>query len=206
LPDIFSEEIRERGQAKLRAMITVNRDDIDWAAVIRTSNELNEQEQSWLKEMPREDRRKSQRRALKRRKKVDAAGSFSVNLLTYRGYDDGKVKKRSKHRQWWRGSHGSSTFYSALEDSVSEASSGSAAHRSCDTDTMDVMDDNDFVKSLRSHSRHRKNPEISSSQPARSARSSQVVDFYGGRSNISGTNLVQPCREDYCTSYIIYTS
>jgi hypothetical protein len=151
LHDIFSEEIRERGQAVLRAMITENRDNIDWTAVIRTSNELHEQEQRWLKEeKPRKYRRESQRRALERRKKVDAAGSFSVNMLTYRGYDDGKVKKRSKHRQL-RGSHSSSTFYSALEDSVSEGSSGSAAHRSCDTDTMDVMDVNDFVKSLRSH-------------------------------------------------------
>jgi hypothetical protein len=147
---ISSEEIRERGQAVLRAMITENRDDIDWAAVIRTSNALHEQEQRrWLKEMPREDRRKSQRRALERRKRVDAAGSFSVNMLTYQSYhDDGKVKKRSKHRHR-QGSHGSSSssFYSVLEDNVSEASAASTAHISCDTDTMYVMDDNGFVKS-----------------------------------------------------------
>jgi hypothetical protein len=169
LEDMSSKEIRqfrERGQAVLQAMITENRDNIDWAAVIRTSNKLHEQEQRWLKEKPRKDRRKSQKQALERRKKVDAAGSFTVNMLTHRGYDEEKVKKRSKLRQQ-QGSHGSSTFYSALEDNMSEASSGSAGHRSCDTDTMDVS---------------------------------------GGKSNITETNLSQPCREDYCTRYIRSTN
>uniref|UniRef100_A0A7S1UP92 Uncharacterized protein n=1 Tax=Grammatophora oceanica TaxID=210454 RepID=A0A7S1UP92_9STRA len=84
------DEEREEGQALLRSMITspgTSADDVDWAAVIAKANELHCREQEWLRKQDRKDRRlfhQRQRKALQKRKRFDAIGSFSVNLLTYR--------------------------------------------------------------------------------------------------------------------------
>lgn len=80
------EQEREEGQALLRSMI-LKEDEIDWGAVIAKADALHRREQAWLRRRSRKERilfRKRQRKALQRRRRFDAIGSFNVNLVTYR--------------------------------------------------------------------------------------------------------------------------
>jgi len=84
------EQEREEGQALLRSMV-VSSEEVDWAAVIAKANELHRKEQLYLQHKNRRQRRlleRVQKRALQKRRRVDSIGSFSVNMLTFRGPDD----------------------------------------------------------------------------------------------------------------------
>jgi len=85
------EREREEGQALLRSMVEAN-NTVDWAAVIAKAQELHVREQSLMQKRRRKESfasRHKNRRDLARRRRKDAVGSFSVNLLTYR--QDGTV-------------------------------------------------------------------------------------------------------------------
>ena len=81
------EQDRREGKALLREMV-VKSDDVDWDAVIRQADFLHKKEQERLQKREHRWRKNQKKKALGRRKKYDAVGSFSVNLLTMRGSDD----------------------------------------------------------------------------------------------------------------------
>ena len=86
------EQEREEGQALLRSMV-VSSSEVDWAAVIAKAHELHTKEQAWLQSKNKRQRKlleKLQRRALQKRRKYDSIGSFSVNMLTFRGPEEVK--------------------------------------------------------------------------------------------------------------------
>eukprot|EP00978_Attheya_sp_CCMP212_P035851 scaffold158464_cov49-Attheya_sp.AAC.1 len=90
------EREREEGQALLRSMVEANQNDVDWAAVIAKAQELHMREQSLMQKRRRNQSfasRHKNRRDLARRRRKDAVGSFSVNLLTYR--QDGTVPENA---------------------------------------------------------------------------------------------------------------
>lgn len=90
------EQEREEGQALLRSMI-LKEDEIDWGAVIAKADALHRKEQAWLRRQSRRERilfRKRQRKALQRRRRYDAIGSFNVNLVTYRLTEVHPIDKR----------------------------------------------------------------------------------------------------------------
>jgi hypothetical protein len=89
--------------------------EVDWAAVIKTANDLYEEEQQRLRRIstgstshnnPRIKNLKKTKRALERRRQYDEAGSFSINMLTYRTVDDtqpaalppNKVERERNHQ------------------------------------------------------------------------------------------------------------
>jgi hypothetical protein len=85
------EREREEGQALLRSMVEANH-EVDWAAVIAKAQELHKREQALVQKRRRKESLRSRhknRRDLARRRRKDAVGSFSVNMLTYR--QDGTV-------------------------------------------------------------------------------------------------------------------
>jgi hypothetical protein len=80
------EEEREVGQSQLWAMI-LNEEEIDWSAVIAKADALHRREQAWLRRRSRREQllfQKRQRKALEKRRRYDAIGSFNVNLVTFR--------------------------------------------------------------------------------------------------------------------------
>jgi hypothetical protein len=80
------ERERQEGRDLLEQMVTKG-DQIDWAAVIAKAHELHAKEQAWLRKKGLSHQRifkRQQQRALRKRKRYDSVGSFSVNLLTYR--------------------------------------------------------------------------------------------------------------------------
>ena len=72
---------RREGRALLRRMI-VKSDDVDWKDVIMQADSLHQREQERWQQQEQRNRRREKKRALDQRKKADAVGSFSVNLLT----------------------------------------------------------------------------------------------------------------------------
>ncbi|KAL7557260.1 hypothetical protein ACA910_001791 [Epithemia clementina (nom. ined.)] len=75
------EQDRREGRALLRRIV-VKSDDVDWKSVIAKADSLHQKQQEKLKQQEQRNRRREKKRALDLRKKYDAAGSFSVNLLT----------------------------------------------------------------------------------------------------------------------------
>ena len=75
------EQERREGRALLREMV-VKSDDLDWQQVIKKAGELHQIEEKKLMKKERRWRQRETRKALDQRRKVDAVGSFSVNLLT----------------------------------------------------------------------------------------------------------------------------
>mmetsp|Transcript_12211 Transcript_12211/g.33888 ORF Transcript_12211/g.33888 Transcript_12211/m.33888 type:complete len:198 (-) Transcript_12211:223-816(-) len=71
------EQDRREGRSLLRQMDPKS-DDEDWAAVI---NKVNSKKKNLLKKIERQERR-LRRQKKRQRRKADAAGSFSINLLT----------------------------------------------------------------------------------------------------------------------------
>lgn len=61
--------------------------DVDWAAVIQKANQLHQEEEDKLHRKQRILSLKKMKRALERRRRHDAVGSFSINMLTYRTVD-----------------------------------------------------------------------------------------------------------------------
>lgn len=91
------EQEREQGQALLRSMV-VSSSDVDWAAVIAKANELHRKEQLYLNRKNKRQRKmldKLQKRALSKRRRHDSIGSFSVNMLTFRGTEKGHKSSTS---------------------------------------------------------------------------------------------------------------
>lgn len=106
------EQEREEGQALLRSMV-VSSSEVDWAAVIAKANELHKKEQSLLQKKSKRERKlleRLQKRALNRRRRQDTIGSFSVNMLTFRGPEEGKSSTSvsgTSHDDHSYGSYGS---------------------------------------------------------------------------------------------------
>lgn len=74
---------RREGRALLRRMV-VKSDDVDWPAVIAKADSLHQKQLEKLKQQEQRHRKREKKRVLDQRKKADAAGSFSINLLTMR--------------------------------------------------------------------------------------------------------------------------
>ena len=91
------EQERSEGRALLRHMV-VKSDDLDWGGVIRVAEELHRKEERSISRRERKCRQRHTKRALDKRRKADAVGSFSVNLLTMRTYEeDHKVFRGLSH-------------------------------------------------------------------------------------------------------------
>eukprot|EP00977_Amphora_coffeiformis_P017637 scaffold5833_cov165-Amphora_coffeaeformis.AAC.11 len=75
------EQERREGRALLREMV-VKSDDLDWEKVIKKAEELHRGQEKKLMKKERRWRQRETRKVLDQRRKVDAVGSFSVNLLT----------------------------------------------------------------------------------------------------------------------------
>jgi len=71
------EQDRREGRALLRRMV-IKSDDEDWKAVIDQADSLKKKKDKIIKKQEKRWRRQTK----KQRKKYDATGSFSVNLLT----------------------------------------------------------------------------------------------------------------------------
>lgn len=81
------ENERREGRALLREMV-VKSDDLDWEKVIKKADELHRKHESKITRKERKWQKRESRKALMERRKVDAIGSFSVNLLTMRGSEE----------------------------------------------------------------------------------------------------------------------
>ena len=77
------EQERREGRALLREMV-VKSDDLDWERVIRKADELHRKQEQKIMKRERRWRQRETRKVLDQRRKIDATGSFSVNLLTMR--------------------------------------------------------------------------------------------------------------------------
>ena len=92
------ERERREGRALLREMV-VKSDDLDWEKVIKKAEELHRGQEKKLMKMERRWRQRETRKVLDQRRKVDAVGSFSVNLLTMKvSEEDSLAVSRWRHR------------------------------------------------------------------------------------------------------------
>jgi hypothetical protein len=148
------EQEREEGQALLREMV-LSSSEVDWAAVIAKANELHSREEAWLKKRNRRQRQvfhRLQRRALSKRRKYDASGSFSVNMLTFRISDhDGDTdtdNKRTMKKRAAREKREATSVETASHDDLSYGSGLSAdgwgLPRSLDEGMEPIAEDDDF--------------------------------------------------------------
>ena len=87
------EQERREGRALLREMV-VKSDDLDWEQVIKKAEELHRKQETKLMKRERRWRQRETRKALDQRRKVDAIGSFSVNLLTMRACEEDNLAIR----------------------------------------------------------------------------------------------------------------
>lgn len=125
---------RERGQAILRTL--TESEKVDWQQVIRTANELHEQEQKWLKLKSRKERFRIRRRAQPQRKQNETIGSFSVNLLSYNNSGVEEKSRYSRRKLVRKNSRETSSASSQpTDDHSSNASLSSGAYRSSGSDT-----------------------------------------------------------------------
>lgn len=77
----------------MREMV-VKSDDLDWERVIKKAEELHRKQETKLTKRERRWRQRETRKVLDQRKKVDACGSFSVNLLTMRACEEDNTALR----------------------------------------------------------------------------------------------------------------
>lgn len=92
------EQERREGRALLREMV-VKSDDLDWERVIKKADELHRNQEKKLMKKERKWRRRETQKALDQRRKVDAVGSFSVNLLTMKmSEEDNSAVRRWRQR------------------------------------------------------------------------------------------------------------
>lgn len=87
------EQERREGRALLREMV-VKSDDLDWEQVIKKAEELHRKEETKLMKRERRWRQRETRKVLDQRRKVDAIGSFSVNLLTMKACEEDNTAVR----------------------------------------------------------------------------------------------------------------
>jgi predicted protein tyrosine phosphatase len=81
------ERDRNEGRALLKKIV-LKSDDVDWESIIVQAEFFYQREKKQLKKRVRKWRRKQTLQALDRRRRYEAAGSFSVNLLTIAASDD----------------------------------------------------------------------------------------------------------------------
>jgi len=92
------EQERREGRALLREMV-LKSDDLDWEKVIKKAEELHHGQEKKLMNKERRWRQRETRKVLDQRRKVDAIGSFSVNLLTMKvGEEDSLAVRRWRQR------------------------------------------------------------------------------------------------------------
>lgn len=110
------EQERREGRALLREMV-VKSDDLDWEKVIKKADELHRKQEQKIMKKERKWQKRETRKKLTERRKADAIGSFSVNLLTMRVSDEDNAALR-KWRQRTYSAAGSATSH---DDSDSRA-------------------------------------------------------------------------------------
>jgi hypothetical protein len=89
---------RREGRALLREMV-VKSDDLDWDKIISTAAELHRHQEQKIMKKERRWRKRETRKVLDKRRKADAVGSFSVNLLTMRpSKEDNSAVRRWRKR------------------------------------------------------------------------------------------------------------
>ena len=120
------EQERREGRALLREMV-VKSDDLDWEQVIRKAGELHRKQEVKISKRERKLRQRETRKVLDQRRKVDAIGSFSVNLLTMRACEEEYVAmRRWRHRTQSASSSASAT--SSNDESDTRSMDGCVEH------------------------------------------------------------------------------
>eukprot|EP00527_Entomoneis_sp_CCMP2396_P003866 CAMPEP_0198145438 /NCGR_PEP_ID=MMETSP1443-20131203/23467_1 /TAXON_ID=186043 /ORGANISM="Entomoneis sp., Strain CCMP2396" /LENGTH=170 /DNA_ID=CAMNT_0043809091 /DNA_START=46 /DNA_END=558 /DNA_ORIENTATION=- len=109
------EQDRREGKALLRRMV-IKSDDEDWKAVMEQADSSKQKQREKEKKLERRWRHQK----TKERKKFDAQGSFSINLLTMKQSEDSGIPERNSDWLQTIGRHLSDSTTTSLADEVTE--------------------------------------------------------------------------------------
>ena len=139
------EQERREGRALLREMV-VKSDDLDWEQVIRKAEELHRKQETKIMKRERRWRQRETRKVLDQRRKVDAIGSFSVNLLTMRACEeDNRAVRRWRQRTQ---SSASASATSSNDESDARSMDVSSICAPTTPSTIGHFDDNGYADNI----------------------------------------------------------